>query len=159
MCPMSRVRTKVSPTVLSWNKAASTCPHVACQTLRSESATDTHCVEGPETCYYLQHHPQTLRNKQHTLAKALKQECSTCVPRNSGARCLLLVPASPGFILFQTFETLGTTLQSLHQIPPSLSIPGSSPPSPDNSKYSSKPSLMPPLSGSPLAFSLVSLYC
>lgn len=124
---MSRVRTKVSPTVLSWNKAASTWPHVACQTLRSESATDTHCVEGPETCYYLQHHPQTLRNKQHTLAKALKQECSTCVPRNTDARCLLLVPASPGFILFQTLETLGTTLQSLHQIPPSLSIPGSSP--------------------------------
>lgn len=73
---MSRVKTKVFPAALSWNKVDSTCPHVACQTLRSESATDTHCVEAPETCYYLRHHQQTPRSKQHTLAKALKQECS-----------------------------------------------------------------------------------
>ena len=112
---MSRVETKMSLQLLCPGTQLPTHTH---HTLRSEPATDIHGVKGLGTHCHHYHHPSTPGSQHHELPKALQQERSLVFPGiHTDARYLLLVPTSPGFILFQVLETLGTT--SCPTIPPS----------------------------------------
>ena len=124
-------------------------PTHAHHTLGSEPATDIHGVKGLGTHCHRYHHPSTPRSKHHELARHSNRNAHLCSQEYTETPDIYfwfqLLLGSSSFKSWKLWAPL-LALQSLRQIPPSPTLPGSSPHL-DTSKSSSKPSLTTPLPG------------